>query len=150
LSDFVTLNGVPPYDGRYPLDLEGQPLTTTEWGWVKRRAGYLPLTLTAEAFADPELIAVLAAIAVRRAGTVDDRDIETLLNRLFAAPFGDTITMESDDQGDADPPPRNSDAKPSSDGAGSTNGSDSSVTPPQPTGSRASDTSPSAPAMSAT
>jgi hypothetical protein len=151
VADYVNITGVPPWDGRYELDLDGQPLTTTEWGWVKRRAGYLPLTLTGEAFADPELIAVLAAIAVRRAGTLEPREVEGFIDRLFDAPFGNTITLEAGDTaGDADPPPESNAAKLSSNGASSTNGSESSAILPPPTGVPASATSASAPPTSVT
>ena len=64
MADWITLTGVKPYDGRYLLDLDGQPLTMREWGWIKRHAGYLPLSLTGEAFTDPELITMLAIIAM--------------------------------------------------------------------------------------
>ena len=36
---WLRLDGVKPYDGRYELDLDGQPLTRREWGWIKRNAG---------------------------------------------------------------------------------------------------------------
>lgn len=149
----MILDGIKPYDGRYELDIDGQPLTTTEWGWIKRRAGYLPLTLTGEAFADPELIAVLAVIAVRRAGTIEAREVDALMDRIFDAPFGATVTLEpgaTDDEGDAGPPPSSSDVRLSTNGASSPNGSESSDSPATPTGVPPSDTSPSAPQMSAT
>ena len=47
--DWLTIKGVPPWDGRYEFDLEDRELTTREWGWIKRWSGYLPLTV-AEAF----------------------------------------------------------------------------------------------------
>jgi hypothetical protein len=156
LADQVVIQGVRPYDGSYELDLDGQPLTTREWGYIKRHAGYLPLTLDENTFADPEFVAVLAVIAVRRAGTIEEREITGLLDRLFDAPFGATVTIETDgadldEEGDADGPPAgSSDSRPSSNGADSTTASDSSENPPKPTGPRRSDTSGSAPAMSVT
>ena len=68
--DWLILEQVPPYDGRYEWDLEGRELTTREWGWIKRLAGYLPLNIE-DGLGDPELIAVFAAIALRRAGKVE-------------------------------------------------------------------------------
>jgi hypothetical protein len=147
LSDWLTITGVRPYDGRYELDLDGQPLTTREWGWVKKYAGYLPLTLTGEAFTDPELIAVLAIVAARRAGVIDTADVPGLIDRLADAPFGTTITLDTDDQepeleGDAGPPPGSSGVRPSSDGASSPTGSVSLDGPPTATGGPPSATSP--------
>ena len=65
--DYIVIEGVRPYDGRYEFDLEGRELTTREWGWIKRLSGYLPLTIE-EGLTDPELITVFACIALRRAG----------------------------------------------------------------------------------
>jgi hypothetical protein len=155
MADWITVTGLKPWDGRYQLDLDEQPLTTREWGWIKRHAGYLPLTLTGEAFADPELVAVLAVIAVRRAGTLTVAEVPALVERLADAPFGTTVTLETDDaqvrdadEGDADPPRPSSDVRPSTSGTSSPNGSATSAGPPKPTGAPASDTSVSAPSMS--
>jgi hypothetical protein len=150
LPDYITITGLRPYDGRYELDLDGQPLTTREWGWIKRHAGYLPLTLDENSFADPELVSVLAAIAARRAGTVEARDIPDLVDRLADAPFGSTITLEAGDtEGDADPPPESTASKPNTNGDSSPTGSDSSDAPRSRTGSPASDISASVPVTSA-
>jgi hypothetical protein len=148
LADYITITGLRPYDGRYELDLDEQPLTTREWGWIKRHAGYLPLTLDENSFADPELITVLAVIAVRRAGTVELRDVPDLFDRLADAPFGSTITLETGVDGDADPPPESTASKPSINGASSQTGSESSDGPRSPTGPPASDISVSVPATS--
>ena len=73
--DYLTIEGVKPYDGRYEFDIENHALTTREWGWIKRHSGYLPLTIAdGYAGADPELYAVFAVIALCRAGKVDARD----------------------------------------------------------------------------
>ena len=32
MGNWITLTGVKPYDGRYELDLDEQPLTMREWG----------------------------------------------------------------------------------------------------------------------
>ena len=40
--DWLVIESVNPYDGRYEFDLAGDQFTTREWGWVKRLAGYLP------------------------------------------------------------------------------------------------------------
>ena len=79
--DYIVVEGVRPYDGRYEFDLAGQELTTREWGWIKRLSGYLPLTVE-EGLSDPELIVVFAVIALRRAGKVEPKDVP---QRLRAA-----------------------------------------------------------------
>jgi hypothetical protein len=152
LSDWLTISGVAPWDGRYELNLDDQPLTTREWGWIKKHAGYLPLTLTADGWADPELVAVLAAIAARRADTIDNTDVARLIERFADAPFGTTITIETDKpaevEADPGPPPRSSGPRPSSNGASSKTASEISADDPSPTGPPLSDTSPSVPTTS--
>ena len=117
----VIITGVPGFDGRYPFDLEHRELTTREWGWIKRLAGYLPLALDDDAFGDPELITVFAAIALRRQGKVEAADVPRAFETLSDAPFGAAITLETDEeaQPDAGPPP------PSSNENGVSSGTDS-------------------------
>ena len=94
--DYIVVEGVRPYDGRYEFDLAGQELTTREWGWIKRLSGYLPLTVE-EGLSDPELIVVFAVIALRRAGKVErEGRARASSSALSDAPFGAAITMETD------------------------------------------------------
>jgi hypothetical protein len=143
--DFIVLENVKPYDGRYEFDLAGSELTTREWGWIKRHSGYLPLTVE-EGFtgADPELFAVFATIALRRSGRIESGDVPAVYDRLVDAPFGSTIRMETDtatEQGDdADPPPTGE--KPSSSGNGSDESSETSAGPRNGSGIRGSGSSP--------
>ena len=114
--NWITIVGVRPYDGRYEFDLGNQELTTREWGWIKRHTGYLPLTLEEEfRGSDPELYAIFAVIAIRRAGKIDQGEVPALFERICDAPFGATIRMEFDDdveEEDADsPPPESSTGK---------------------------------------
>lgn len=152
LADRITLSGVKPYDGSYELDIVASPLTVREWGWIKKLAGYLPATVGDDTFTDPEFIAVLALIALRRNGSVDTRDVAAVYDRIADAPFGATIKFELavDDEGDADPPPRSSNGNASSSGAASTTSSETSDGPPSPTGDPPLATSGSAPATSET
>ena len=153
MSDHITITGVAPYDGRYELDITGQPLTTREWGWVKRHAGYLPLTMDAGSFSDPEFVIVEAVIALHRAGKITAAEVPALVDRFQDIdPFA-AITYEAGEQpegDDAGPPPRSSDVKPSSNGDSSPTGSETSDSHPKATGDQPSDTSLSVPAMSAT
>src|SRR3954469_19473391 len=93
----LTVTGVKPYDGSYELELE-QELTTREWGWIKRLAGYLPLAVTDDAFGDPELACVLTVIAMRRTGRIAPGEAPAVFDRLADAPFGSAITVVDQDQ----------------------------------------------------
>ena len=148
--NWITLTGVKPYDGRYELDLDEQPLTTREWGWIKRQAGYLPLSLTADTFTDPELITILAIIAMHRAGRIQAGQVPELWEKLADVPFGSTVTLEPDEtaEDDASPPPSAKPVRLSSNGETSPTGLVSSGGAPRRTGSRASATSESVPATS--
>jgi hypothetical protein len=151
--DHITVEGVPPYDGRYELDIWGDSaMTSREWGWMKRYAGYLPLTLTGDAFGDPEAINVFAIIALRRNSKIEPRDVDTVWERFQDAPFGAAVTLEVGDpepDGDADGPPlTSSNGSDGSSSPSSRNASESSDSRPSPTGTPASDTSVSAPVTS--
>ncbi len=67
MSDRIVIN-VRPYVGEYDFDIEGEPLTTLEWRWLKKISGYLPMTLD-EGFrgGDPDLFVAFAVIALARA-----------------------------------------------------------------------------------
>jgi len=112
MTDFITLEGLSrAYDGRYELDL-GNGLTSREWGWVKRLAGYLPMQVDGDVLGDPEFICVLAAIAIRRAGKVEAPEVPHVYERLLDAPAEAILRFESDEEeepeGDAGPPAENS------------------------------------------
>lgn len=121
--DWIVVEGVKPYDGRYEFDMDGRPFTTREWGWIKRLSGYLPLTI-AEGFdgADPELFTAFAVIAMRRADKITPREVPDVFERIADAPFDVAIKLETDaasesDEGDdASPPPPSSPAKTSASG----------------------------------
>lgn len=101
--DWIVIEGVRPYDGRYEFDIAGQEFTTREWGWIKRLSGYLPLTIE-QGFSDgdPELFCVFATIALRRASAIEARDVPTVFETLVDAPFGGTIKLDSDRAAAAD------------------------------------------------
>jgi hypothetical protein len=151
--DYLIIEGVPPYDGRWQFDLETQELTTREWGWIKRLSGYLPLTVE-EGLGDPELVVVFACIALRRAGKATPTEVPKLFEELSDAPFGSAITMETDvvdeAEDDAGPPASSSSENGDSSGATSTPSSETSVPPPSLSGTPDSDTSGLFPTLSAT
>jgi hypothetical protein len=151
--NWLVIEGVKPWDGRYEFDLEGQEPTTREWGWIKRLSGYLPMTIQEGVEgADPELFCTFAVIALYRAGRIQPSEAPQLYERLADAPFGATITVESDpdpgqtEDGDAGPPAESSNGSSSSAGDGSRTSSESSEQQtPVPTGTPGSDASASGP-----
>ena len=141
--DWIVIEGVQPWDGRYEFDLVGSPLTTREWGWIKRLTGYMPLTLE-RGFdgGDPELFAGFAAIALRRSGKVENSEVADVYERIIDSPFETTIRLESDSpeqtEADAGPPSRSSNGSPVSSGLVSPTSSETSPGPPSPSGTHAS------------
>ena len=106
--DFIVVEGVRPWDGRYEFDLDGSPFTTREWGWIKRLANYMPLTIDQGwKGGDPELFSAFAVIALFRAGKLQPADVPDVFDRFADAPFGGTIRLETDQvdqEDDASPP----------------------------------------------
>jgi len=131
--DWIAIQGVPPHDGRYPFDLAANEFTTREWSWIKKHAGYLPLTIT-DGFAggDPELFTVFAVIALRRAGKIEVGDVPALVERFADVGFGTSIVLESDgvqEEAERLPPPSgtSSTSNGGSSGDGSTKSSETST-----------------------
>jgi hypothetical protein len=152
--DYLVIENVPPYDGRYPFDFEGQEFTTREWGWVKRHSSYLPLTAS-DGFAsgDAELICVIAAILLRRAGKIGTQEVPDAFERLADAPFTATLRWETDQsseslEGDLADPTASSNGKSSSSGQDSPTSSESSADLSSPTGTPGLATSGSGPPTS--
>lgn len=148
--DYITITGVRPWDGRYEFDLDGQELTTREWGWIKRLSGYMPLTVD-QGFdgADPELFSVFAAIALRRSGKIEARDVPEVFDRLADAPFGSAITLEGDSEAEGErevnPSPTSSPASEPISGNGGPTSSASLAESPPPIGMLDSEASASHP-----
>lgn len=134
--DTIQIVGIRPYDGDWPFDLAQQPLTTREWGWIKRLAGYLPDTVES-GLSDPELVTVFAVISLHRAGKVETRDVPDTFERLADSPFGGAIRWQVGDTEEAAdepvPPQRSSSGNDDTSGQGSTTSSETS--PPTPTAS---------------
>jgi hypothetical protein len=145
--DWIVIDGVPPYEGRWQFDLDTQELTTREWGWIKRLSGYLPLTVE-EGLSDPELIVVFACIALRRAQKVTPAEVPDVFEQLSDAPFGSAITMETDTKEEAaekaSPPASSSSESGDGSGAGSTKSSETSPQSLEVSGMPVSDISESA------
>jgi hypothetical protein len=153
--DWIVIDGVKPYDGRYLFDLAGAEPTTREWGWIKRLSGYMPATIQDgfDGF-DPELFSAFAVIALRRAGKIDNDEVTGVFERIVDAPFAATIRVENDGdraEDDAGPPAPSSPVNGSSSGPASrTSSARSATASPSGSGTPASATSVSLPAGSAT
>jgi hypothetical protein len=151
----LVVAGVKPYDGTYELDLE-QELTTREWGWIKRLAGYLPMAVTDEAFGDPELACALTVIAMRRAGRSTPARSPACSTasptRRSAPPSPSTGDHDEEQAGEGDdrPPVAGPSSNASTSGDASPTSSETPAAPPSPTGTPASATSVSAPLTLAT
>jgi hypothetical protein len=150
--DQMVVDGVKPWDGRYQFDVAYQELTTREWGWVKRLTGYMPLTIEQGlAGADPELLAVFAAIALRRAGKITADEVPAVYERFVDLPPGVArYETEPAEDGDAGPPAGSSNGSSSTSGDDSPTSSASSDATTPATGTRDWATSVSAPTISAT
>lgn len=155
---WINLTGVKPYDGRYEFDVPTTEFSTYEWGWIKRFAGYLPLTIN-EGWdgGDPQLFAVFALIALYRAGRITAKDAPDVFDRIGAAPFGSTIRLENDqadedeEAEDASPPVPSSPESTNTFGGGSTTSSEPPTAAiPDGSGIPDSDTSASTPIRLAT
>lgn len=145
----IVVSGVKPYDGAYQLDFASE-LTTREWGWIKRLAGYMPLNLhEAVAGGDPEFMCALAAIAIRRAGRAEAAEVPAVFERMIDAPYGSAITAEIDegdyeedeDGGDAGPPERSLNGSEPISGPASKTNSEISPASPDDSGTPESDIS---------
>lgn len=130
----ITIRNSAPWDGVYEFG-ELDAFTVREWGWLKRFAQVYPATLVdALRRADAELVAVIAVIALHRAGRVNPDQAQDVWERLGDGPFASSFDLDFGDtetggEDDAGPPAANSTGSSDSSGAGSTA---SSATPPNP------------------
>jgi hypothetical protein len=152
--DYLIIEGVRPYDGRYEFDLEGQEFTTREWGWIRRHANYLPVTAS-DGFVsgDAELMCTIAVILLRRAGKITTEDVPEAFERLADAPFTATLkweTTQADEalEGDTADPTASLNGSTSSSGSVSPTSSESSGGDPKGSGIPASAISGSSPVTS--
>lgn len=123
--EYLILEGLRPWDGRYSLDLQAAEPTYREWGWITRFSGYVPSTVNMN---DPRLYPVLALIVLYRAGKITLADVDDIHERFLDAP-GSAIVFDSDDVevgADAVPPPRSSSGKPPTSGPDSPTSSERS------------------------
>lgn len=108
MADTIVIRNIRPYDGEYDMEFKEQPLNTLEWRWIKKLAGYLPGTFREGLEgSDPDLVCVLAAICMKRAGKIDKEDVPRAFDRLADAPFDGaaiSIVAEPVTDDDADPP----------------------------------------------
>jgi len=143
--DWIVIEGMKPYDGRYELDMQVE-FTVREWGWIKRLAGYQPVTVgDGVQGADAELFTVFGLIALHRAGKISTADVPDLWERFQDSPMFARIRFETDEAGgEAEPaedPSGSSPGNETSSGPASTPSSETSATPPNGSGTPAPDSS---------
>lgn len=141
MADRIKVQGIPAFDGEYPLDLEDPPLNALEWRWIKKTSGYLPLTITdGLAGGDPDVVIALAVVAMCRAGKITRDQVLQTAEQLADLPFDDAhldlIAGEPDPpmgRQTGDQPPNANDSNGFS-GNGSSVTSETQETNPSPTG----------------
>lgn len=94
------------YRGEFELDIDGEPLTSLEWRWIKKISGYMPLTLDEGlAGGDPDVVLALAVIALVRAGRVAESEAVATSEVLARAPAdGTAITLIASEEDEQSPP----------------------------------------------
>jgi hypothetical protein len=123
MPDKVIIEGIPPHDGEYEIDLA--EMTNEEWFLIKRLSGLRPAELD-EALdtADAAVFVGLGAVVIQREGR---RVTDNVVNQLMTARFGQIKVK----WGGADPPAMSQKTPESS--------TDSSDRPSAHTGSSGSD-----------
>lgn len=98
----VTVN-IEPFKGTYDLDPD-IPFSGLEWRWIKKIAGYLPLTINAGFEGDDnDLYIVLAVIALHRAGKIQPSQALRVSDALADAPVnGESILLDFGDEEEAE------------------------------------------------
>lgn len=98
--------GIRRYDGEYEFDPD-RPFNALEWRWVKKFAGYFPLTIQdGIRVGDPDVYLVLAIIAMHRSGKLDPRDADDIFEEMSYKPFEETVIIaDSDDESQDEPVP---------------------------------------------
>lgn len=138
MADHIHIEGLEPYNGDWEFDLGDSPLTTREWGWIKRHAGYLPVDVDEKAFSDPELVTMFGAIALRRHGKIETEEVVRVYESFLDAPFGAQIVLRGErrakEESEASPPPESSTSSTDTSGPDSTTPSATSEDPPKRSG----------------
>lgn len=118
----ITIKGVPPYDGTYPVDA---PYNIREMRIFKRIGGILPGTFMDAAMAgDVDVLLSLAIIGLHRAGQapVEDVLLESELGKILIEPDEDEVDAVPPPQRSGEPETRLSESRSSSGTSGNTGG----------------------------
>ena len=149
--DYIIITGPPSYEGRHEFDFTAE-YTNKELAWIKQHSGYQPATLPEGLrVGDAELWCILAAIALRRSGKIDVRQVPAVFELLLELPYSSVdveIADEEQVEDDAGPPPTSSSSNGATSGAVSEPSSESQESRPSPTGIPESATSAFAPPRS--
>jgi hypothetical protein len=151
---WIRIEGLRPFDGRYEFNLDAGEFTTREWQWIKKHAGYMPLTIEQGAQGgDIDLIVAFTAIALYRAARLDQAEVASFVERVQDVDIGAHIAFDAEDvaeEADASPPPPSSDGSSSTSGDASPTSSEILTNGQKHSGTPSSATSPSDPATWAT
>lgn len=98
--------GIRRYDGEYEFDPQ-RKFNALEWRWVKKYAGYFPLTMQEGIrVGDQDLDLTLGLIAIHRSGKLDPADADALFEEMSFHASDELITVLDDgEQGDEEPTP---------------------------------------------
>lgn len=144
---WIRIEGLPPFDGRYEFNLDAGEFTTREWGWVKKHSGYMPLTIEqGSQGGDVDLIVAFTAIALYRAGRLDQAEVAGFIERVQDVDIGAHLTFEVEDDAeevDASPPAPSSGESSNTSGDASQTSSETSTNGQNHSGIPSSVTSPS-------
>jgi hypothetical protein len=150
MSDRIVIEGIPRFSGEYPVDLADRPFTMREFHLIKKisgaRAGEL---MDAMAAGDTDVIVALAVIALIRNQKIGKEQALPVSEALLESDVGSIQYVGDEEEGEAVPPPSETDVPASSGPSSPTSngsGNDPSATIPPPTGTPASPTgSPASP-----
>jgi hypothetical protein len=145
MSDRIVIEGIPRFSGEYPVDLADRPFTMREFHLIKKisgaRAGEL---MDAMAAGDTDVIVALAVIALIRNQKIGKEQALPVSEALLESDVGSIQYVgDEEEEGEAVPPPSETDAPASSEPSSPTSngsGDDPSATIPPPTGTPASPT----------
>lgn len=143
----IVIEGLRPYDGAYPIDIENEPLTSREWRFVKQISGLVAGEFDqASSRGDPDVLIAIATIALFRNHKIQREQVLEVAELLTDLPLdGEKIKLEGGEgagetplSGTTSAPEPSSDSSRSeslsSSGASSANGSESLDAGPRPIG----------------
>jgi hypothetical protein len=149
MSDRIVIEGIPRYNGDYPVELADRPFTMREFHLIKKISGVrLGELMDAMAAGDTDVIIAMAVIALIRNQKISKEQALPVSEALLESDVGSIIYVD-DEEAEPVPPPSETGEPGSSEPSSPTsneNGDAPSATIPPPIGTPASPTgSPASP-----